>query len=167
MKKILMFIIGVIIGFVFLNSDNRHFLFKIDWIQSLVMQVITQLQPLDYVITVIIVNYLIGFPYYALLGAILGLGLSYFSRPLQRFFICGFLVNFVFYFALSTTNIEFIKVLILIPNNIIKIRYYEILFSNFCSLVFIWLAMFSVQKYRERVYVQKNNLQITLLKYCI
>ena len=150
MKKILMVIVGVAVGFIFLQLPYRYEFLEIDRVNSFVMDIVSLSPRFDIETDVFFIG-LISLPFCFVLGVALGLFLSFFSKNYQKLFICGFLVNFIFYFAAPLVNLDFVNTLMQASAaGAPKLRYYELLFSNFYSLVFIWLTIFGVEKTRAK-----------------
>ena len=91
----------------------------------------------------------ISLPYYSLLGVILGFLLARFPKETHKCFIYGFLINFIRYFTLPFIKWDVVIMLIESAAGEKQLRYYELLFSTFYSVVSIYLAILLIEKQRK------------------
>jgi len=146
--KLMLFFLGTVIGCLSSQFGYRYFFLEINLVDLLLGKMIAQLTQLGIEADVIFIG-VISLPYYSLLGIILGLLLARFPKETHKYFIYGFLINFILYFTLPFIKWDVVIILIESAAGEKQLRYYELLFSNFYSVVSIYLAILLNEKLRK------------------
>lgn len=148
-----MYLVGVIVGYTSLQFSYRYFFLEFDFLKPFFKEIMFYFSGGGIDVGLIFMA-LITFPYYSILGIVLGCLLSFYTEIFQRVFILGFLTNFIIYFILPVLNFDVVNILIQSPAGEPKLRYYELCFSNLYSLIFICFTIW-IFKYRKICFKQR------------